>query len=80
MKCRTVLSGWLCTDVVIQLGYLIGINLVKSMELVSLVGEKTVAQYCLESRNGQLYSVYMVWGGGMDDCMIEWFLQSTRKP
>ena len=30
MKCRTVLSGFLCAEGVIQFGYLIGINLVKS--------------------------------------------------
>ena len=57
MKCRTVLSGCLCADGVIQLGYLIEINLVKSMELISVVGEKTIAPYCLEIGDGLLDSV-----------------------
>jgi len=60
MKCRAALSGCLCADGVIQLGYLIGINLVKSMELISVVGDKTVAQYCLESGDCLIGSVYMV--------------------
>ena len=57
MKCRTVLSGFLCAEGVIQLGYLVEINLVKSMEFIFVVGEKTVAQYCLESGDGLLDSV-----------------------